>query len=574
VQDRQVDPGAVSTAATSRVLAASAFLLAVVVLLASQLPLAWAVHAQYRQYHPERAFTGTLPLYLDDAAADWSFMRQAKDGRFFMSDLYTVEEHPRNYVNVLLWSLGTFARLFGADVVVVYNLAKLAFGATLLALLFALARRLFDRSGEVFACFFMLLLGGGWEGPIAFLQRHADVSWTAHSPGWWMPEISTFFSMMLFPHMTAGFAAMVATVLLMLKAWQRDLVPARRRTAAAAGAGAIVFVLTLFHPFDTVTVLGTIWTAPLLIGLAERRWPRAEAFQSLVASLVAAPAVAYDLYLVSTNPAIRAWHLQGVMTTPEASRLVMCFGVNALLAVLVLPRFRSLPRPHLVMLAWLLSGLLLIHLPTGFQRRMMGGLQFPMAALACTSLVFVLVPRLARAGRSRGPGLPHADTRGIRAVGLAVMLAPFNLVTPCYVHQHQWRELRALNYPSWVSAEEFRALQALRTVAPLGTRAIASYEIGNFIPPFAGIATYLGHNALTGDAAARRADVARFYAAGPEDDAWRRELLGRFRIDFILYTPRERALGGFDPSTRPWLQEVFVTGDSPERRAAVYRLRR
>ncbi|HEX6852715.1 MAG TPA: hypothetical protein VF139_15065 [Candidatus Polarisedimenticolaceae bacterium] len=572
MHDRQDDRGTGSATAARPILPVIATLVAVVVLLASQLPLAWAVRAQHKRYYPDLALTGTLPLYLDDAAADWSFMQQAKDGRFFMSDLYTVDAHPRNYVNLLLWSLGTLARLFRADVVEVYSLAKVAFGAILLAVLYALARRLFDKSGERFACFVMLIFGGGWEGPIAFLQRHADVNWTAHSPGWWMPEISTFFSMMLFPHMTAGFAAMIATLLLMLAAWQpgRGM---RRRTAAAAGAGAVLFVLTLFHPFDTVSVLGTIWTVPLFLGLAERRWPRDEAFQSLVASLVAAPAVAYDLYLVSTNPAIRAWHLQGVMTTPEPGRLVMCFGVNALLAVLVLPRFRTLGRPQLVMLSWLASGLVLIHLPIGFQRRMMGGLQFPLAALACTTLAVVLAPLVARLTRSLRRRPARADGRGMRALGLVALIAPLNLITPCYVHQHQWRELRALSYPSWLRAEEFRALQALRTIAPRGARAIACYEIGTFIPPFSGIATYVGHNALTGHAAERRADVLRFYAAGPDDDAWRRELLDRWDIDFVFHTPRERALGGFDPSTRPWLEEVFVTGDGPARRAAVYRFR-
>jgi uncharacterized membrane protein len=564
VHDRQVDPGAVSTAAARRLPAAIAVLLAVVVLVGSQLPLAWAVHAQHRQYHPDLEFTGTLPLYLDDAAADWSFMRQAKDGRFFLSDLYAVDEHPRNYVNVLLWALGTFARVFGADVVVVYNVAKVVLGALLLWLLFRLSRRLFDRPGEATACFFMLVLAGGWEGPVAFLQRNAGATWSASSPGWWMPEISTVFSMVLFPHLTAGFAAMVAVILLMLKAWRRDDAAPRARAVASAGAGAVVFALALFHPFDAVTALGTIWTAPLLIGLAERRWPRGEAVHALIASLVAAPAVGYDLFLVATNPAIRAWHAQGVMTTPEAGALLMALGVNLPLAALLLPRFRSLGRPHLALLSWLAAAIVLIHLPLPFQRRMMGGIQFPLAALACTSIALVLAPRLGSALR-----LP----RDWIVAALVVLVAPLNVLTPFYVHQQQWREVARLNYPSWLSTEEREALRRLDSIAPRGAKALASYDTGNLVPPFAGIATYVGHNALTVDAKARRKDVERFFAAGPEDDAWRQELLRRWGIGFVIYTARERALGDFDPSTRPWLQEVFVTGEVPARRAAVYRLR-
>jgi hypothetical protein len=384
-----------------------------------------------------------------------------------------------------------------------------------------------------------------------------------------MPEISTFFSMILFPHLTAGFAAMVAVVLLMLLAWSPAAGTVRRRSGFAVAAGAVLFVLTLFHPYDTVTAISTLWTAPLLIGLAERRWPKSEALQSLVASAVALPAIVYDLYLVTTNPAIRAWDLQNVMQTPSPRELFICFGVNALLALLVIPRFRSLTRAQLVMLSWLLAALVLIHMPFRFQRRMMGGMQFPLAALSCTALAVLVVPHFARVVRGWRAVL---DPAGLRVLGFALLLAPLNVVTPCYVHQEQWRLVRKARYPSWLRTEEFQALGALDRIAPGGARSISSYEIGNLVPPFAGIGTYIGHPALTVDAKSRGADVVRFFSAGPEDDRWRQALLRRWRIEYVLYTPWERALGSFDPSTRTWLEEVFVAGDDPARRAAIYRV--
>jgi hypothetical protein len=552
-----------------RTLGVFALVLAAGVLVASQLPSIWASRVQKLGYHPELVYAGTLPLYLDDATADWAFMRQAKEGRFFFEDPYTADEHPRTYVNLLLWSLGTAARVTGAGEVAVYDGAKWASCGLLLALLYALASKLFEKPGERLVCFALFLLAGGWEGPIAFLQRHAGVTWSASSPSWWMPEIGTLFSMMLFPHMVAGFAAIVGVVLLMLAAWDPVRPPARR-TWCALGAGAVLFAVTLFHPYDTITALATVWTAVALIGIAERRWPRGEAMQAAIAMAVAVPAVGYNLYLLKTNPAVAAWDLQNVMRTPPPLDLIMCFGLPLVLALLVIPGFRTLTRPQLMMVAWVVAVAVVIHLPFRFQRRMMGGLQLPLAALACTALAIRVVPFIGRIVQSWPE---RSDPLGWRPLLLAVALAPLYVETPCYVHQEQWRTLRRLQYPSWLNVEEAAALGRLGTIAPAGAKAIASYAMGNFVPPLSGRTSFYGHGALTMNSKARSADVKRFYAGGPDDDAWRRELLSRWKIDYVLYTPHERALGSFDPGTSEWLEAVFVAGDDPDRRAAIYKVR-
>jgi hypothetical protein len=532
--------------------------------LASQVPNIWAARTA-RLHHGDRlVYSGTLPRYLDDAAADWSFMRQAADGRFFFHDLYTPDPHPRTYVNSLLWTLGTAARVTGASLVTMYDVAKWGFIALLMYALWRLAGACFARPGERLACLALLVFASGWEGPIAFLQRHAGVSWSASSPGWWMPEISTFFSMILFPHLTAGFAAIVGSILLMLAAWD----PARgdaARAWLAAGAGAVLLVLTLFHPYDTVTAMATLVVAVALIGAVEKRWPRPETGALVVAFSVALPAIVYDLVLLRTNPAVAGWDAQNVMETPSIAGLFMCLGPNLLLALVAVVSFRKLPRPLLVMVAWVVAVAVLIHLPLRFQRRMLGGVQLPLAALACAALSMKLAPWIKRG---------KTDALGWKPLALVMLIAPLNVITPCYVHQDQWRAVRRLHYPSWLGVEEVQAMKALGVVSPPGAVAIASYQIGNFLPALSGRTSFFGHPALTMNSKARAEDVTRFYTAGPDDDAWRQALLRQWNVGYVLYTPRERALGSFDPSKQPWLEEIFVIGDDPARRAAIYKVKR
>lgn len=57
----------------------------------------------------------------------------------------------------------------------------------------------------------------------------------------------------------------------------------------------------------------------------------------------------------------------------------------------------------------------------------------------------------------------------------------------------------------------------------------------------------------------RDAVKAFFQTATPPET--RHDWLDRYQVDFVVYGPEERLLGGFDPSTDPRLREVFRTTD-------------
>src|SRR5262245_53324846 len=390
--ERQAPPSSGREPFTSRDLAIAA-LLGLLVLAASQFPTLWGFWAQKRALHPDRVFNGSAFTYADESATYWSWMRQARDGRFFLTDLYTPEDHPRNYINLLWWGLGTICRLTGWSVVAVYSGARALLGAILIALLFRLATRLFATRGERLSCFIVLLLAGGWEGLFRTLGPLPGVP-RLSSPSWWMPEISTFFSLMLFPHFLAGFIFVVAGTLAMIVGWSQEPGPVRRPVMASIGVGLALAALTFFHPYDAVSLMGALWTAPVLFGLCERRFSLRDWRQPIVATAVRLPSFLYNFSVFTANVAMRAWDLQNLMQTPEVKRLIICLGVGLVLSFLSLFRLSMLSRPQLIMAGWLLSTLVITHLPLRFQRRMMGGIQFPLAALGVAGVAHVVIPIL------------------------------------------------------------------------------------------------------------------------------------------------------------------------------------
>src|SRR4029450_8098660 len=90
------------------------------VVLAPQCPHLQAWRANRLGYYPDKVYTGALNTGAEDTATYWSWMQQARAGRFFFEALYTSEDHPRDYVNVFFWILGGITRLSRAGVPFVY----------------------------------------------------------------------------------------------------------------------------------------------------------------------------------------------------------------------------------------------------------------------------------------------------------------------------------------------------------------------------------------------------------------------------------------------------------------------
>lgn len=541
----------------------------VAVLAASQIPALWAWRADAAGHYPAKVYTGAMHTYADDAATYWSWMDQAREGRFFFTDRFTSDDHPRNYVNLLFWALGNVSRVTGVDVVTVYNVSRSVFGAVLLVLLWLLASRLFEKPGERLACLFFLVLAGGWEGLIEFSRQHLGTPHVS-SPQWWTPEMSTFYSLLLFPHFLAGFVCMVAALLLMMEAWTERGRTTRSRTGYAAAAGAVLFILTFFHPYDVVSEVGVLCGAPLLFALVGGKSLRRDLGLSALALAVWFPSLAYNYWLFRNNPAMHAWDLQNLMVTPDPERLVVGLGVGFPLAVLSTLVLRRMNRPLLVMWIWLAAILVAIHLPVRFQRRMIGGIQFPIASLALAFLVLAVVPWLSRRFGGLRDRIPLPRAMGAGTLVLGALLLPMECATSYYVHGNEWRRLRAVHYPSWLDADVVASLRFLATLPPPEAIVVSSYETGNFIPHYAGKRTVLGHYALTIDSDARGEEIARFYSGGPEDDPWRREMIERWKARYVFHGPHERALGAHDPSTLPFLRRLHVSGEGTATASTVY----
>jgi hypothetical protein len=248
----------------------------------------------------------------------------------------------------------------------------------------------------------------------------------------------------------------------------------------------------------------------------------------------------YTIYVFSADPVLALWNAQNRLPSPHPLHYLLgyglwlvpaCFGWRAL--------WRRDRRLALFAGAWLLLAPVLLYLPIPTQRRLIEGVQLPLAALAVLGVAAV-----------RGAALRRA------LAGLLALTMPTSLLL--------WlgATLAAIRpaEPIFLPEEQVAVFDWLAQEAQPGQLALAAYDTGNAMPAYTPLTAYIGHGPETIALEVKRPRVARFYAANTPDTE-REALLAETGIDYVLFGPHERALGGWDPASASYLRWAYTAGD-------------
>jgi hypothetical protein len=218
------------------------------------------------------------------------------------------------------------------------------------------------------------------------------------------------------------------------------------------------------------------------------------------------------------------------------------YGVLLALAVYAVGDAWRSERMQWLPLAWVGVVPLLIYLPFNLQRRLVEGVQVPLSLLAALGLAKIL---------SLKSGFPGARSRLVVGVVLAALSFTNVLLMAQYC-----LGLGGQPAPIYREAAEVAALDWLGGEASPDDVVLASYETGNYLPARAFARTFVGHGPETVRFGEKRALMARFFDAST-DDAWRRELLRDYGIDYVFWGRAERVVGDFDPGQASYLTTIY-----------------
>lgn len=490
---------------------------------------------------PERRFGGFV-YAVEDGYSYLAKMREGAEGAWLFHIAYTPEPHPGTLFFPFHLLLGKLAALLpGADLtarlVWTYHGARLLFGMGLLLTVYRFLTA-FTADLRVRRLAFLLVAFGGGLGWLPMALGRPD--WLGSLPlDLILPEGFTFLVLYGFPHIALARTLLLLGLLFILQAWEVETdVPRFSRPALLAGLAWLG--MGMIVPFYVLVAWAAAGGIGVALAVRQRRLPWRGLGPTALVGFLSAPVVLYSAWVFTTDPVYAAWSAQNRILSPHPAHYLLAFGLPLLLAAPIAPRVWRERGPMWALLAWVSVVPLLVYLPFNLQRRLVEGVQVPLSLLAARAAVEL----------PRSEGL----RRGLM-VGMLSMLLPVSLLLVV------GNSLALLPRPAPVFREagEVAALDWLSGRVRPDDVVLATYETGNYLPARVGARAFVGHGPETVRFDEKRELVSRFFDPST-DDEWRRALLAEYGVDWLFWGPAERALGGFDPFTVPYLRRVYWSG--------------
>ncbi|MBM4394388.1 MAG: hypothetical protein FJ087_01705 [Deltaproteobacteria bacterium] len=436
-----------------------------------------------------------------------------ENGGLFHRNLSTTEPQDGRFLMLGLTATGRLAEALSLSDATAWHGVRLAIFAALAAVLWSLCRALWRDPGRALSGFAAVLLGGGLDWA---LRRAIRAGWmTEPGPDWWGANpwnYSVFWTGSL-ATWTLPLLLFSALVLLEVAHPAADSPPGRRPLRAAV-RGLGVAAMWAVHPYSAITY-------GALAAAATVAFRRVLAAAPILGGLAAVAAHALwaredPVYAATSDQAFRwkamtPWHLYPV-----------AYGPWALLALAGLGRDRDGERGFAWVRGWLAIAIALSFNPVVTAAKFQFLVTVPLFLLAVRG-AWRLADRFAP---RRGPWLVAAGV-AVAALGAIDGIAA------------DWR-----NEPNRVAAsarpELLAALDDLRQRPDGGV--LCDPADGAIVPWKTGKPVFVGHWFLS-TRFAEKADLVRFFFAGPATPPQRAGMLRAARIRYVLYGPRERRLG-------------------------------
>ena len=258
--------------------------------------------------------------------------------------------------------------------------------------------------------------------------------------------------------------------------------------------------------------------------------------------LISSPIVLYTTVSFSQDPFLRAWTEQNRILSPHPVHYLLAYGAILPFSLLgIRPLMRNRPWRGGLLIAWLLIFPFLAYAPYNLQRRLPESIW----------LVFVIlgvwgIERL----RQKNQGLLR-----LRYLLLALIL-PSTLLLLI----GGYTTLLNRNLPVFRPHKEVETFRWLAANVPQDSVVLAAFETANALPAWAPLRVVIGHGPESINFETLDPQVRAFFQrelGAAEEFHW----LDSLGIDYVLWGPMERQLGGGRPLESPHLIRVFKAED-------------
>ncbi len=477
-----------------------------------------------------------------DAAAYYSNIEQAKQGRLLFSNQLTSEAQQPSLFHPLWLVTGWMAALFHISSELAFFLVRLMAVAVFILVVRRLLPAFFPDSREQLLALIVLVTSSG----VGWLFANHDYSGLAvlHAPtDLWVAESNTFQTLVHSAQFIFGEGVLLITV------WATFMRTQNQRISFERWIGPALLLLACIHPYDLVTAftVSLVWVLLwLVLEMPSRQRCRAMAIWLFRTWCWVVPAVAYYWFGPMQQLAVRGWFAQNITlpTTPLAEVL----GMGLLLPLAVVAIFRSAPnqrRQVQFLVTWLCTSIVLSYLPhVSIARRFLGGIHIPLALLAAIGIL-----------QTQKIILKKFQTAFVICLMLFLSMTNIKMVQG-YIYEitHPARAQEQL----YMTTDMQRALVWLRNHSSLDQVVWASFWNSNTLVGQIARPVVFAHPNQTVKSWDREKDWKQFIQQNLSQSD-RQAMVGRLRVHWLLWTTEDQQQASYHPAADSMWRAVLTT---------------
>jgi hypothetical protein len=446
------------------------------------------------QSDPDKSFTAIVQEPAGDVHAYYSAMVQGNEGHI----LYTIPFSSLDFRPVPLYTMytamGIIADGVGISNGLIFQVTRLLFAFLFLLAAYQVIDLSLEQPHERKLAFGILLFtqGIGWLFSIIYAGADGGIPPNLHVDLWY-DEVSGYGTIIDLPHFPAISFFMIWMILAGIKALETNQ---RSQYGQAMLAGVGVAIIHNFRLLPIGLILG-VYGLVLWREKSDQLWR-----VMLKVGTILLPAALYAayIYLQLINGEYFSTTVdQAEQLTPPIWAWFVTYGPITVLTLLGLYMFyRQRPRQLVVVIIWFFAIFVLLYLPTSFQRRFGATFHIPVAILAAYGWYHVAIPR-------KTPRFVLMTC--LVLAGMSVVFSVLINATAPGRSENTFRDADQQRIDHW-----------LMTHTDEQDIVFAAYPVGDSLPAFVPIRTFVGHLALSPYAEDRIKDTETFFDVETSDE--------------------------------------------------------
>jgi hypothetical protein len=384
----------------------------------------------------------------------------------------------------------------------------------------------------------MILLGGGlgWTG---LILTGGNTGWGG-SLEFYSPEAFGFLSLLGLPHLIMARGLLLLGFVYFLKSLEKE-----KSWENSVKGGICWFFIGFFQPLTIVIGYGVLGCYLLiqLILTEKQKWGSVLRYagNGAIMAGISSPWVLYNFLFFNSDPYLKAWYGQNIISSPPVVDYLLSFGVFLVVGIPGLVQiFKMQSKEYFILPAWILCAGILAYAPYNLQRRFIDGIWVAIVILIFFSLESIL----------RKPAC--------RLIARVVISLSF--ISPILILMVVLMGILKPAEPVFRSANEIKMVNTLEKQVSPGDVIVSDYKTANSLPAWIPVRVIAGHGPESVNLKNELSNIERFFS-DQNDEQWQRDFIKINQIRFIVITPETTRLYGWHLADGLPLQKIYDSGD-------------